>query len=74
MTDQERTALQAQLTEARDVLHQLRLGRAEVSITSGGKTVTYQNANIGELKNYIAEMERALGVAVRRGPLTFRIG
>jgi GMP synthase-like glutamine amidotransferase len=75
VTDQERDALQARLTEAKNVLHQLRLGQKEVSITSGGKTVSYDKANIGDLRAYISEMERELGnpSGIAR-PLRFRIG
>lgn len=74
MTDQERTEITANLAEAKTVLHQFRLGQKEVSISSGGKSLTYDKANIGELKLYIAEMERLLGnpSGIAR-PLTFQV-
>lgn len=75
MTDLERAALQARLDEAKAVLHQVRLGQKEVSITSGGKTVSYDKTSIGDLRSYISEMERELGnpSGIAR-PFRFRIG
>ena len=61
MTDAER------LAEARDALHRLQLGEAEVSIrASDGRMLTYQPASAKELRAYIAELSRATGSASGR--------
>ncbi|MGD9766862.1 MAG: phage head-tail joining protein [Pseudolabrys sp.] len=68
--------LQAQLVEAEGALHQLLIGRRTASISYDGKSVTYTQATINELRNYIAELRRQIadlqGMPRRRGP--FHLG
>ncbi|ANP06980.1 gpW family protein [Escherichia coli] len=57
------------LCDARMALHELMIGRAVVSVSKDGRQVQYSRATIGELRQYIEEMESALGVSGRRrGP------
>ncbi|EFE23086.1 head to-tail joining protein W [Edwardsiella tarda ATCC 23685] len=54
------------LTEARQALHELLIGRRVVSISKGGRQVQFSQANIQELRRYIDEIEVSLGVSIRR--------
>ncbi|HAW0919484.1 TPA: phage tail protein [Escherichia coli] len=57
------------LCEARRALHELMIGRAVVSVGRNGRQVQYSRTTIGELRQYIEELESALGVSGRRrGP------
>ncbi len=57
------------LCEARRALHELMIGRAVVSVGRNGRQVQYSRATIGELRQYIEELESVLGVSGRRrGP------
>ncbi|HHL9294616.1 TPA: phage head-tail joining protein, partial [Escherichia coli] len=48
---------------------ELMIGRAVVSVSKDGRQVQYSRATIGELRQYIEELESALGVSGRRrGP------
>ena len=66
MTDLDR------LTEALDVRHQLMLGQKAVTVSSaGGKSITYNQANLGLLDQYIAQLRASLGLPTGyRGPIT----
>ncbi|MCW5737354.1 MAG: hypothetical protein KIS73_24725 [Enhydrobacter sp.] len=66
MTDADR------LAEALDVRHQLMLGQKVVSISSaGGKSLTYSQANLPLLDQYIAQLRRNLGLPTGYGaPIT----
>ncbi|ENF2680003.1 phage tail protein, partial [Escherichia coli] len=45
---------------------ELMIGRAVVSVSKDGRQVQYSRATIGELRQYIKELESALGVSGRR--------
>lgn len=58
-----------QLQEAKDAYHKLQTGQKVVSVMRDGKSLTYTQADRVALKNYIIELERALGHKPRRwGP------
>lgn len=63
----------AQLAEARDALHQLRMGQTEVKIEYGDHSVTYQKADRADLERYVAELEALCAgktaASTRKGPL-----
>ena len=62
------------LCEARRALHELMIGRAVVSVGRNGRQVQYSRATIGELRQYIEELESSLGVSGRRrGPVGVRL-
>jgi hypothetical protein len=72
MADQ--ATLQAWLTAAEAARHDLAIGVREVSISSSsGKSVSYNQANAGQLDAYIAYLQRQLKQSTNR-PFTFRIG
>lgn len=57
------------LCDARQALHELMTGRAVVSVSKDGRQVQYSRAAVSELRQYIEELESALGVSGRRrGP------
>ncbi|WP_430624419.1 gpW family head-tail joining protein, partial [Salmonella enterica] len=49
------------LTEARQALHELLLGKRVVSVSKNGRQVQFTQINIADLRNYIAEIESGLG-------------
>lgn len=53
--------LQAWLAEAEAALHQLEMGRAEVSVSYNGKMVTYKGTERAALQAYIAKLKAELG-------------
>lgn len=67
------------LTEAREALHQLQLGKQIVRIEvqgAPGRSIAYTPASIEQLKRYIALLETecgsgAAGGGARRGCITF---
>lgn len=61
LTEQERAVLSARLDEAREALHQLEIGRAEVSLNYNGESITYAAASVGSLRQYIRSLEAQLG-------------
>lgn len=54
------------LQEARNALHELQLGKKIVTLSKGGRTVTFNQVQLLELKNYIAELETELGAKKHR--------
>ena len=69
MTDA--TTTQTRLDEAEAALHKLSLGAATVSISVDGRSVTYNAANLADLRIYIGSLRRELGLTSgRRGALT----
>lgn len=68
------------LAEAELALHKLLTGQAEVTVTFGsGKSVTYTQANIAQLKDYIADLQAQVDACdgkepARRGPIRFVFG
>lgn len=52
---------QQMLDEALEVRHQLMLGRSAVTVSSGGKSVTYHSTDLGRLDLYIASLRTQLG-------------
>jgi hypothetical protein len=70
------TDCQTRLAEAREALHKLMLGGQVASVSvSGvpGRSITYTQASIAELKKYIAVLEAECGSGRgRRGCVTFR--
>lgn len=69
-------ATQQQLDEAEAALHALMIGQSAQSISSSsGKSVTYTAANITQLRTYIAQLRRELGLPSGLSrPLGFQIG
>lgn len=49
------------LTEAEAALHDLMTGQRSVSVNYNGRSVTYSQADAAQLKNYILELQVALG-------------
>ena len=45
------------LCDARRALHELMIGRAVVSVSKDGRQVQYSRETIGELRQYIEELE-----------------
>lgn len=64
MTPEETAACQAALAEAKSALHQLRLGKAVVSIGYGDRRVQYSSPTIPTLQAYIAELENQCGTGL----------
>lgn len=62
MTDAERAQIEAWLAEARGARHQLLIGASTVSVSSGGKTVSYSQADLARLDLYIASLMSQLGL------------
>ncbi|RVL61030.1 gpW family head-tail joining protein [Sinorhizobium meliloti] len=62
LTEQERAVLRARLDEAREALHQMEIGRGEVSLSYNGESVTYAATNIGALRQYVRDLEAKLGL------------
>ena len=62
--------LEARLAEAEEELHLLSTGKKEVSIGRDGKSVTYKQVRIGELRQYIADLKRQLGRPSGRRAIT----
>lgn len=56
--------------EAREALHQMEIGRAEVSLSYNGESVTYAATNIGALRQYVRDLEAKLGLASQRDSVT----
>lgn len=68
--------LQTRLSEAEEALHQLLLGSKEQTIEFGaGRKVTYNQANIGELRGYVSRLEDQIavlqGTGAGRKPVRF---
>jgi len=61
LTAEQRALLEAQLADARAALHRVVTGRAEVSLSYNGESITYSAANEGDLRQYIRELEAQLG-------------
>lgn len=54
--------LETWLADAEQARHELMLGRAAVSVSSGsGKSVSYTATDLGKLDLYIASLRRQLG-------------
>ncbi|UTV37633.1 gpW family protein [Ensifer adhaerens] len=62
LTEQERAALAARLEEAREALHQLEIGRSEVSLNYNGEAMAFAAADRGSLRQYIRGLEAQLGL------------
>ncbi len=63
MTD---SVLQQRLNEARSALHDLRTGKARVSISSGGRSVTYHAVDAAALNAYVHELEQLVAASAPR--------
>ena len=64
------TVLQARLTEAQAAYHKLSTGQKAVTVTHDGRSVQYDRTSIANLRAYIEELQRALGLAVpKRRPM-----
>lgn len=50
------------LEQAQHAYHQLLTGQKKVSVRYGETSVQYTQTNIGELRQYIAELQAALGI------------
>lgn len=66
MTVTDPATLQTRLTEAETALHKLMVGGRPVSVSTDGETVTYNRANIGELRAYIQTLKVSLGQTPRK--------
>ena len=62
--------LQARLTEAEQALHDLTIGRRAKAVRHGAgdisRSLEWTEANIGELRAYIADLRRQLGLTTGR--------
>ncbi len=58
--------LQSRLAEAEAALHALSIGKRTASVSYDGKSVAYTQTNIGQLRAYISDLKRQLGMPVRR--------
>lgn len=69
----ELATLKGWLLEAQLALHQLLTGRKVASASSEGKSVSYSQAQIPDLRAYIADLQRRIAVVEGgyrpRGPL-----
>ncbi|MBP2303317.1 gpW family head-tail joining protein [Azospirillum picis] len=66
--DEER--LRRYLSEARDALHRVSIGRQKVQVRADtGETVQYSPATVSDLRAYIADLETRLGIRSGRGPI-----
>lgn len=65
-------ATQQQLDEARAALHQLQIGKQVVRIQKEGRQVEYTPTKISALREYVKELEIALGVGAQRRPIGVR--
>jgi hypothetical protein len=72
MSPDERATLQARLREAEAAYHELIIGAKEVSVSTGGKSVSFTQANLTSLSSYIVSLKRQLGLA-RAAPPIFPI-
>lgn len=58
------TTLQTRLTEAGEALHQLAMGKAQVTIkfsdSVGGQEVTYNAASLPKLQTYMQQLQSAI--------------
>lgn len=54
------------LREAEDAYHALQTGQMAVSIMKDGRKVEFNRANIDQLRNYISELQRQLGIRSQR--------
>lgn len=61
LTEQERAVLLARLDDAREALHQLEIGRSEVSLNYNGEAMAFTAADRGSLRQYIRDLEAQLG-------------
>lgn len=65
-------SVEDRLAEAKQALHQLQVGRAEVEVSYDGSVVKYARAEIPALKAYISQLEAERDGRPSRGAL--RIG
>lgn len=67
--------LKGRLLEAETALHQLLIGAKTTSVSYEGKSVSYTQANIDQLRAYIADLKQQIGTIEgsmpRRGPIHF---
>ncbi|QQM31986.1 phage tail protein [Martelella lutilitoris] len=73
MTVDERTELQAQLSEAKQALHKLEIGQSAVTLSYDGESITYTAANRTSLQAYIRRLQAELGVPTQANPRIFNI-
>ncbi|MCV6612009.1 MAG: gpW family protein [Amphritea sp.] len=66
-------ATQQQLTEARDALHQLIVGKKAVKIQKEGRMVEFTPTTRRDLEQYIKQLEIELGLGNRRRPIGVRL-
>jgi HAMP domain-containing protein len=64
MTDT--ATLERRLAELEEARHALLTGKARVSVSAAGRSVTYAKADLGALNAAIAELRSALGRGGRR--------
>lgn len=64
--------LLTRLDEAEQAMHDLLTGVKEVSLSYNGRNVSYSQTNINDLRMYIADLQRTLGIKPqrRRGAIT----
>lgn len=68
------STLQTRLTEAETALHDLTIGRREVSVSwSDGQQVSYSKTNIDELRRYVQDLKTQIAELTgknRRAPIS----
>ncbi|HEX2888350.1 gpW family head-tail joining protein [Vineibacter terrae] len=61
--------LQARLKEAEEAYHALMTGEKEVSVSTGGRSVTFSQTRAQDLAAYIASLKRQLGTGRAARPI-----
>lgn len=62
------STLQTRLSEAETALHDLTIGRREVSVSwSDGQQVSYSKADIPELRRYIQDLKAQIAALTGKG-------
>lgn len=61
--------LQQWLVDAQLALHELNVGRRVQASGYDGKSVTLTPSNIGQVENWIVQLQRQLGMQIRRHAL-----
>lgn len=69
LAGQSTATLQQWLADAQLALHELSIGRRVQASGYDGKSVTLTPSNIGQVENWITQLQRQLGMQIRRHAL-----
>lgn len=73
ITDENRSLWEQRLSEAETALHNLRTGKAVVSVDTPDDKVQFTIANQAKLERYISDIQLALGTITSRRPRGRRV-